>query len=50
MGRNPDAVRDDAGYWSEANATNETAAGIDMDIATGRMKHDQAVTTASGPA
>jgi transposase len=49
MGRKPDAVSADAGYWSEANATHETVAGIDLHIATGRMKHDQTMTTASGP-
>ena len=42
-------VSTDAGYWSEANATDASVAGIDLHIATGRMKHDQAVTTASGP-
>ncbi|HUV70099.1 MAG TPA: IS1182 family transposase [Terracidiphilus sp.] len=49
MGRKPDVVSADAGYWSEANATDETVAGIDLHIATGRMKHDQTMTTASGP-
>jgi len=49
MGRKPDAVSADAGYWSEANATHETVAGIDLHIATGRMKHDQTMAAASGP-
>jgi transposase len=49
MGCKPDVVSADAGYWSEANATDETVAGIDLHIATGRMKHDQTMTTASGP-
>ena len=49
MGRKPDVVSADAGYWSEANATDETVARIDLHIATGRMKHDQTMTTASGP-
>jgi len=49
MGREPEVVSADAGYWSEVNATHETVAGIDLHIATGRIKHDQAVTTASGP-
>ena len=49
MGRKPDVVSADAGYWSEANATDETVAGIDLHIATGRVKHDQTMTTASGP-
>ena len=49
MGSKPEVVSADAGYWSEANATGETVAGIDLHIATGRRKHGQAVTTASGP-
>jgi len=49
MGRKPDAVSADAGYWSEANATDENVAGINLHIATGRMKHDQTEATASGP-
>jgi transposase len=49
MGRKPDAVSADAGYWSEANATDEKVAGIDLHIATGRMKHDQTMATESGP-
>ena len=49
MGRKPDVVSADAGYWSEANATDEIVAGIDLHIATGGMKHDQTVETTSGP-
>jgi transposase len=49
LGRKPDAVSADAGYWSEANATDEKVAGIDLHIATGRMKHDQTMATESGP-
>ena len=49
LGRKPDAVSADAGYWSEANATDERVAGIDLHIATGRMKHDQTIATESGP-
>jgi len=49
MGRKPDAVSADAGYWSEANATNEIVAGIDLHIATGRIRHGENVTTESGP-
>jgi len=48
LGRKPDVVSADAGYWSEANATDEKGAGIDLHIATGRMKHDQTMTE-SGP-
>ena len=49
MGRNPDAVSADAGYWSEANATDPVVAGIDLHIATGRIKHGEVIETASGP-
>jgi len=49
MGRKPDAASADAGYWSEANVTDERAAGIDLHIATGRMKHEETIATASGP-
>jgi hypothetical protein len=49
MGRKPDAVSTDAGYWSEANATDEIVAGIDLLIATGRIKHGENIATESGP-
>jgi transposase len=49
MGRKPDAASADAGYWSEANATDESVAEIDLHIATGRMKHGEVVETVSGP-
>jgi transposase len=49
LGRKPDAVSADAGYWSEANATDESVAGIDLHIATGRDKHEEAGATAGEP-
>ena len=49
MGRKPDAVSADAGYWSEANATDDTVKGIDLHIATGRVKHGEAVVAEGGP-
>jgi transposase len=49
MGRKPGVISADAGYWSEANATDETVAGIDLHIATGRVKHGKTIATASGP-
>ena len=49
LGRDPDAASADAGYWSEANVTDESVAGIDLHIATGRLKHGEVVETASGP-
>jgi hypothetical protein len=49
MGRKPEAVSADAGYWSEDNVTGEGVAGIDLHIATGRQKHGEAIETATGP-
>lgn len=49
MGRKPEAVSADAGYWSETNVTAESVAGIDLHIATGRIQHGEIVATASGP-
>jgi transposase len=49
MGRKPEAASADAGYWSEANVTDESVAGIDLHIATGRMKHGETFETACGP-
>jgi transposase len=49
LGRKPEAASADAGYWSEANATDESVAGIDLHIATGRLKHQQTIETASEP-
>ena len=49
MGRKPEAASADAGYWSEANATDESVAGIDLHIATGRIKHGETMETVNGP-
>ena len=49
MGRKPDAVSADAGYWSEANATDASVTGIDLHIATGRVKHGETIATGSEP-
>ena len=49
MGRKPEAVSADAGYWSEANVTDEGVTGIDLHIATGRQKHGVPIETATGP-
>jgi hypothetical protein len=49
MGRKPDSASADAGYWSEANVTDESVAGIDLHIATGRDKHGETIETASEP-
>jgi transposase len=49
MGRRPDKVSADAGYWSEANTTDESVAGIDLYIATGRVKHGETIANGSEP-
>ncbi len=49
MGRKPEAASADAGYWSEANVMDESVAGINLHVATGRMKHEQAIETVNGP-
>jgi transposase/ribosomal protein L5 len=48
-GANPIAVSADTGYWSEANVSDESVAGVDLHIATGRQKHGEKVATATGP-
>jgi len=49
MGRQTDSASADAGYWSEANATDESVAGIDLHIAIGRDKHGETIETANEP-
>lgn len=49
MGRKPEAVSADAGYWSEANVTDAGVVGIDLHIATGRQKHGEPIAAATGP-
>jgi len=49
LGRSPEAASADAGYWSEANATDESVAEIDLHIATGREKREEPIGTASEP-
>lgn len=49
VGRKPEAVSADAGYWSEANVTDERVAGVDLYVATGRQKHGEKVESADGP-
>jgi len=49
LGRKPQAASADTGYWSEDNATDESVAGIDLHIATGRDKHEEVAAMASGP-
>lgn len=50
VGRKPDAISADAGYWSEDNVTDERGAGINLHVATGRQKHGEPVAAVSGSA
>ena len=49
LGRKPQAASADTGYWSEDNVIDESVAGIDLHIATGRDKHEEATAVSSGP-
>jgi hypothetical protein len=49
LGRKPQAASADAGYFSEANLADARVAGVDLCVASGRDKHEEAVATASGP-
>jgi hypothetical protein len=49
MGRKPERASADAGYWSEANATDPAVADIDLHVATGRIKHGEVIETVTGP-
>jgi len=48
LGRKPEAVSADAGYWSEDNVRDERVAGVDLYIATGRQKHGAKAESATG--
>ena len=50
MGRLPDQLLADAGYWSEANAEHLAAKGIDGYLARGRMKHGESAPPPLGAA
>src|ERR1035437_4751045 len=45
----PEKVSADTGYFSEANVTDESVAGIDLHIATGRLKHGEVIEPVTGP-
>lgn len=46
----PEKASADAGYFSEANVTDEAVTGIDLYIATGRDKHGDPTETTTGDA
>ena len=45
----PEKVSADTGYFSEGNVTDESVAGIDLHIATGRLKHGEVIEPVTGP-
>jgi transposase len=49
MGRQPERVTADAGYFSAANVTHPRLAGIDLFVAPDRPKHGEEVPVATGP-
>jgi hypothetical protein len=49
MGRKPDWVSADTGYWSEPNVTDPAVTGIDLYIAVELVKHGKVIETVSGP-
>jgi len=50
LGRKPERASADAGYFSEANVTDESVAKVDLYIATGRDKHGDALEATAGAA
>ena len=46
VGAKPVAVTADAGYFSESQVTDERVQGIELYIATGKQKHDEAAPAA----
>lgn len=49
MGRKPERASADTGYWSDANVSDESVAGIDLHIATERDKHGETPPADSPP-
>lgn len=50
LAKKPAKASADAGYFSEANVTNQAVTGIDLYIATGRNKHGDPTETTTGDA
>jgi transposase len=48
-GAYPKQVSEDAGYYSDANVREQQARGIDVLVATERMKHSEKTVAARGP-
>ena len=49
LGRKPEKLSADTGYFSEANVTHASVTKVDLYVATGRDKHGAAVETSSDP-
>lgn len=49
MDRKLEAASANAGYWNEANATDQSVAGIAPHIAIGRDKQGETIETANQP-
>lgn len=50
LGKLPEKASADAGYFSEANLTDEKLAGVDLYVPPNREKHGAKVEVANGPA
>lgn len=48
LGQRPEKASADAGYFSEANVTDEKLKAVDLHVATGRQKHGEPVPEVSG--
>jgi len=49
LAQKPEKVSADAGYFSEANVTDESVKDVDLYVATGRDKHSDIAETSSDP-
>jgi hypothetical protein len=49
LDQKPEKVSADAGYFSEANVTDQSVKDVDLYLATGRDKHSEVAETSSGP-
>lgn len=50
LGRKPEKASADTGYFSQANVNDKAVEGVDLYIATGRVKHGAPIEVSSGEA
>ncbi len=50
LGRKPEQISADSGYFSEAAVSDEALAGVKLYVAVGRQKHSEVIETAEGEA